>query len=93
MSNEIELKFEIDQSSIESISHFFDSLAILERTNYQLENIYYDTPDSYLKSHRISIRVRSKQIEQRAKQYEMTLKSAGLAVAGLHQRLEYIMSI
>lgn len=89
MSNEIELKFEIDQSSIESISHFFDSLTILERTNYQLENIYYDTPDSYLKSHRISIRVRSKQIEQQAKQYEMTLKSAGLAVAGLHQRLEY----
>lgn len=90
MTNEIEIKFEIDHSTIEPISHFFNSLTILKQETYQLENIYYDTHDNFLKSHHTSIRVRGIQTPQQAnKQYELTLKTSGKSIAGLHQRLEY----
>lgn len=89
MSNEIELKFEIEQATIKPISQFFESLMILQHDTYHLENTYYDTPDNYLKSHHSSIRVRGIQTHSQTKQYEITVKSSGHAIAGLHQRLEY----
>lgn len=91
MSEEIELKFEIEPSSIKQLSTFLQTQRIDEEHSLHLTNSYYDSLDNILRRHHASIRIRG--IEENAKQdeYEITLKSSGggQSIAGLHSRLEF----
>lgn len=89
MNQEIELKFQIDNDNIPPFIEFMNSLTLLEQANLCLKNTYYDTHDSYLKRHKSSIRVRSTIANNHPIQFEITMKSAGQAIAGLHQRAEF----
>ena len=51
-------------------------------------NIYYETPDNWLRNHDMGLRIRGAN-----GRYEMTMKIAGRVVGGLHQRPEYNIDI
>lgn len=86
MSNEIELKFLVSEDVFAHIEQALDSLVIKERQNQQLENIYFDTPEQSLRNLDAGLRIRSYN-----GQHEQTIKMAGKAVGGLHQRPEYTL--
>ncbi|WP_274873785.1 inorganic triphosphatase, partial [Serratia marcescens] len=54
----------------------------------KLTNIYFETADNFLRSHDMGLRIRG--FDDR---YEMTIKTAGKVVGGLHQRPEYNVAI
>ena len=101
MSNEIELKFQINNCDIADLQSFlnqwassdeleFSSLSNNQRTfsTLSLCNCYYDTADNYLRNHHCGLRLRVTENNE-SKQYEMTLKRDSHAIAGLHERAEY----
>ncbi|MCX8588302.1 MULTISPECIES: inorganic triphosphatase [unclassified Gilliamella] len=101
MSNEIELKFQINNCDIADLQSFlnqwassdeleFSSLSHNQRTfsTLSLYNCYYDTADNYLRNHQCGLRLRVTESNE-SKQYEMTLKRDSHAIAGLHERAEY----
>lgn len=101
MSNEIELKFQINNCDIADLQSFlnqwassdeleFSSLSNNQRTfsTLSLCNCYYDTADNYLRNHHCGLRLRITENNE-SKQYEMTLKRDSHAIAGLHERAEY----
>ena len=101
MSNEIELKFQINNCDIADLQSFlnqwassdeleFSSLSNNQRTfsNLSLYNCYYDTADNYLRNHHCGLRLRVTESNE-SKQYEMTLKRDSHSIAGLHERAEY----
>lgn len=101
MSNEIELKFQINNCDIADLQSFlnqwassdeleFSSLSNNQRTfsTLSLCNCYYDTADNYLRNHHCGLRLRTTENNE-SKQYEMTLKCDSHSIAGLHERAEY----
>ena len=84
MENEIELKIMLDEQNIAPISEWLVKQHILDESETSLGNTYFDTPEQYFAEHQMGFRVRSKN-----QHYEMTLKTKGEIVGGLHIRPEY----
>ncbi|OCG07784.1 hypothetical protein A9G13_06110 [Gilliamella sp. wkB178] len=105
MSNEIELKFEIKPQDIGELQLFlnqwtscdeieFSTLSTQKRGCNQLKltNTYYDTPDYFLRNNGYGLRVRGSE-DNRGSHFELTLKSDGKAIAGLHERAEFNVAL
>jgi triphosphatase len=84
MAQEIELKFIVNADSVETLRHHLHTLTEEHIAASQLLNIYYETPDNWLRGHDMGLRIRGFD-----GQYEMTMKIAGRVIGGLHQRPEY----
>ncbi|WP_342323530.1 inorganic triphosphatase [Kosakonia sp. BYX6] len=84
MAQEIELKFIVKNDSVETLRQHLHTLTEEHIASSQLLNIYYETPDNWLRSHDMGLRIRGFN-----GQYEMTMKIAGRVIGGLHQRPEY----
>ncbi|ANI81198.1 CYTH domain-containing protein [Kosakonia oryzae] len=84
MAQEIELKFIVNADSVETLRHHLHTLSEEHIAASQLLNIYYETPDNWLRGHDMGLRIRGFD-----GQYEMTMKIAGRVIGGLHQRPEY----
>ncbi len=88
MTQEIELKFIVDPSRVDALRSHLHTLTDEHVAPATLLNIYYETPDNWLRSHDMGLRIRGAQ-----DRYEMTIKTAGRTVGGLHQRPEYNVAI
>jgi len=88
MATEIELKFFINQSIIKMLPNFLARWSFDYQGKQTLSNCYYETADHFLRDHQLGLRIRSFN-----NQYEMTLKTSGRVVAGLHQRPEYNIAL
>lgn len=84
MNQEIELKFIVAGHRIELLREHLDTLSSEHVPPAALVNIYYETPDNWLRRHDMGLRIRGN-----AGQYEMTMKTAGRVTGGLHQRPEF----
>lgn len=84
MAQEIELKFIVKSDSVETLRQHLHTLTEEHIASSQLLNIYYETPDNWLRGHDMGLRIRGFD-----GQYEMTMKIAGRVIGGLHQRPEY----
>ncbi|MCG8707343.1 inorganic triphosphatase [Brenneria sp. 4F2] len=88
-SEEIELKFIVHPDSIESLrtqlSDWQSEYSHAEHIRAQrLTNTYYETADNFLRKQGIGLRIRGEN-----QRYEMTVKTAGKVIGGLHQHPEY----
>lgn len=88
MTTEIELKFVVTEEAMAALSSFLSQWSNSYEGKQSLLNTYYETDDYFLRSHDFGLRIRTF-----AEQHEMTLKTAGKVVAGLHQRPEYNISL
>jgi triphosphatase len=84
METEIELKFFVSPSYSEILLAKIAELKVLQHSCRQLGNIYFDTPDNWLRQHDIGMRIR-----RFDDVFVQTVKTSGRVVAGLHQRPEY----
>lgn len=84
MDQEIELKFIVEPQGVDTLRQQLNSLSAEHVPAAQLLNIYYETPDNWLRKHDMGLRIRGHN-----GRYEMTMKIAGRVVGGLHQRPEY----
>ncbi|ROP58204.1 triphosphatase [Enterobacter sp. BIGb0383] len=84
MAQEIELKFIVNPDGVDTLRAHLNTLTAEHVPPVQLLNIYYETPDNWLRSHDMGLRIRGEN-----GRYEMTMKIAGRVVGGLHQRPEY----
>ncbi|MBX9446204.1 CYTH domain-containing protein [Dickeya chrysanthemi] len=89
MSEEIELKFIIHPDATAALRQGLKNWqSDVGHSNHlhtrQLVNSYYETADGYLRQHDIGLRIRGEN-----GRYEMTVKTAGKVVGGLHQHPEY----
>ncbi|WP_437887915.1 CYTH domain-containing protein [Phytobacter sp. V91] len=84
MAQEIELKFYVHPDSVDALRHHLHTLTTEHVDATQLVNIYYETPDNWLRRHDMGLRIRGFDGK-----YEMTMKIAGRVIGGLHQRPEY----
>lgn len=84
MENEIELKIMLDKQNIALVSEWLAKQHILDERETTLGNTYFDTPEQYFALNQMGFRVRVKN-----HRYEMTLKTKGKIVGGLHIRPEY----
>ena len=97
MSNEIELKFQINQSDIEQLQNYLNQWVCCDEAEFSsqqhlvnqlnLTNTYYDTEDHFLRLNGCGLRIRTTETEQ-SKCFEITLKSKGNSIGGLHERIE-----
>ncbi len=88
MTIEIELKFLVADAHIEQLK---EQLAVFPHrysAPVMLANHYYETADNQLRRWDMGLRIRG-----RNDQYEMTLKTAGQEIGGLHQRPEYNVAL
>lgn len=84
MSNEIELKFQINQSDIEHLQSYLNQWVYCDEAEFssqknltnqlKLTNTYYDTEDHLLRQNGCGLRIRSTEDGQN-KCYEITVKS------------------
>ncbi|RWR01415.1 adenylate cyclase [[Pantoea] beijingensis] len=84
MTIEIELKFIVKP---EAAAKLAEKLALWPHQHtpaVALTNIYFETEDSQLRRWDMGLRIRGY-----GERYEMTLKTAGQTIGGLHQRPEY----
>lgn len=88
MAQEIELKFYVHPDSVDTLRSHLHTLTAEHVAATQLLNIYYETPDNWLRRHDMGLRIRGYDDK-----YEMTMKIAGRVVGGLHQRPEYNISL
>jgi len=90
MVTEIELKyFVISQNSQKKITQLLSAQQLsFSCITKQLSNCYYDTADLDFRKHDMGLRVRG--CDGRL---EQTIKTAGVVIAGLHQRPEYNVDI
>ena len=88
MAQEIELKFIVENDSVDALRTHLHQLSGEHHDPVQLLNIYYETPDNWLRNHDMGLRIRGANGH-----YEMTMKIAGRVVGGLHQRPEYNIDI
>lgn len=84
MSNEIELKLAVTPNFADSLAQSLTDFHIIEQQQTFLGNTYYDSQDSYFLSQKMGLRVRSENAK-----FQMTLKTDGKVVGGLHERPEY----
>ncbi|QHB17635.1 inorganic triphosphatase [Mannheimia pernigra] len=88
---EIELKIMLNKSNIPFIKNWLNSLErfeLIEHKSQLLANCYYDTPEQFFASEQMGLRVRAYN-----HQFEMTLKTQGEIVGGLHIRPEYNLAL
>lgn len=88
MAQEIELKFIVEKDSVDALRQHLQTLSGEHHEPVQLLNIYYETPDNWLRRHDMGLRIRGAN-----GRYEMTMKIAGRVVGGLYQRPEYNIDI
>ncbi len=88
MAQEIELKFIVEKESVDALRQLINTFSGEHHEPEQLLNIYYETPDNWLRRHDMGLRIRGA-----SGRYEMTMKIAGRVVGGLHQRPEYNIDI
>ncbi|TBM09310.1 inorganic triphosphatase [Hafnia alvei] len=84
MNVEIELKFIATSEVAEQLSQRLAPWPNVHTAAQKLTNIYYETADNTLRSYDMGLRIRGY-----GDRYEMTLKTAGKNVGGLHQRPEF----
>ena len=84
MENEIELKIMLEAQNIVPLTQWLAMQRVLDEGETALGNTYFDTPEQYFALNQMGFRVRSKN-----QHYEMTLKTKGEIVGGLHIRPEY----
>ncbi|MEG9481175.1 CYTH domain-containing protein [Mannheimia sp. HC-2023] len=88
---EIELKIMLEPHNISLIENWLNSVKafeLLEQKSQTLGNSYYDTPEQFFASQKMGLRVRTQN-----HQFEITLKTKGEIVGGLHVRPEYNLSL
>ncbi|WP_156294475.1 inorganic triphosphatase [Serratia oryzae] len=88
MSVEIELKFIVSPEAIAGLPARLAAWPHQHSAPQELTNIYFETADNFLRSHDMGLRIRGFDDS-----YEMTIKTAGSVVGGLHQRPEYNVAI
>lgn len=88
MAQEIELKFIVNPSVINTLCEKLSALSQEQHEARKLVNIYYETPDNFLRSHNMGLRIRGN-----GHHYEMTMKTSGQVTGGLHQRPEYNVAL
>lgn len=88
MTLEIELKFIASPAAIADLPEQLAALNCQHSAPQKLTNIYYETADNRLRKLDMGLRIRGFDDS-----YEMTIKTAGKVVAGLHQRPEYNVSL
>jgi triphosphatase len=88
MTLEIELKFIATPAAIAELPEQLAAFTCEHSAPQKLTNIYYETADNRLRKLDMGLRIRGFDDS-----YEMTIKTAGKVVAGLHQRPEYNVSI
>ncbi|WP_395345139.1 inorganic triphosphatase [Ningiella sp. W23] len=87
---EIELKLAVEQDPLRVIEDELlprlkkDASVKVTRSEKNLFNAYYDTPDQLLGQRKIGFRVRNS-----GESFEQTVKTQGQVIGGLHQRPEY----
>ncbi|MDE8033629.1 CYTH domain-containing protein [Actinobacillus equuli subsp. equuli] len=84
MENEIELKIMLKAENVEALADWFTQQHVLAQATDILENTYFDTPEQFFAQQKMGLRVRNHN-----QKYEMTLKTKGEIVDGLHIRPEY----
>ena len=84
MTIEIELKFIATPQAADRLGSRLAAWPHQYSAPLALTNIYYETPDNQLRRWDMGLRIRGI-----GGQYEMTLKTAGQSIGGLHQRPEY----
>ena len=67
MAQEIELKFIVNHSAVEALRDHLNTLGGEHHDPVQLLNIYYETPDNWLRGHDMGLRIRGEN-----GRYEMT---------------------
>lgn len=82
--NEIELKIILTPQNIAPVVAWLNQQSVLASEQMQLGNTYYDTPDQFFAQQQMGLRVRNQN-----EQYEMTLKTKGEVINGVHIRPEY----
>ncbi|MEA9390444.1 inorganic triphosphatase [Acerihabitans sp. TG2] len=88
MSEETELKFIIHP---DALAHVAERVSVFGGTHFapqHLINLYFDTQDLELRRHGLGLRVRGNN-----DRYEMTAKTAGKIIGGLHQHPEYNIAL
>lgn len=88
MTVEIELKFIATPAAIAALPAQIASWQSQHSAPQTLTNIYFETADNRLRQHDIGLRIRGYD-----GRYEMTVKTGGKVVGGLHQRPEYNVDI
>ena len=78
MENEIELKIMLEAQNIVPITQWLAMQKVLDESEMALGNTYFDTPEQYFALNQMGFQ-----------HYEMTLKTKGEIVGGLHIRPEY----
>lgn len=84
MAQEIELKFIVLPAALDAVRNVLNGLSADYHAPRQLLNVYYETPDNQLRQHGIGLRVRGDN-----GRYEMTIKTAGRVIGGVHHHPEY----
>lgn len=84
MTIEIELKFIATPQAAGKLASALTAWPHEHEPAQELTNIYYETEDNQLRRWDMGLRVRGVD-----KRFEMTLKTAGKTLGGLHQRPEY----
>jgi len=84
MSEEIEIKFIVHPGSVSSLAERVSAGGGVHTAPQRLINIYFETADLDLRHHGIGLRIRGNNDS-----YEMTAKTAGKIIGGLHQHPEY----
>ncbi|WP_272577854.1 inorganic triphosphatase [Providencia sp. PROV268] len=85
---EVELKLAAQTTAIEPVRQFLSTLSHQHTEPKKLTNIYFDTETRQLRQWDMGLRIRG--CDGR---YEMTIKTAGQVIGGLHQRPEYNVDI
>src|SRR5690606_27302277 len=88
MTVEIELKFIATPQAVAALPAQMAAWPHQHSAPQRLTNIYFESADNFLRRHDMGLRIRG--FDDR---YEMTLKTAGTVVGGLHQRPEYNVAI
>ena len=77
MAQEIELKFIVNPQNVDALRSHLHTLTTEHVAPEKLLNVYYETPDNWLRGHDMGLRIRGV-----GERYEMTMKIAGQVVAG-----------
>lgn len=93
MSEEIELKFIVDRAAADTLprklSAWQNDYSHSQHLGGQhLSNTYYETPENTLRQLGMGLRIRGENGH-----HEMTLKTAGKVIGGLHQHPEYNITL
>lgn len=92
---EIELKLALPSSNPTSLARQLARTSLLARreaTHQHLHNVYYDTPEQFLRRERIALRMRRVGSDQKP-QWLQTLKTGGHGDSALSQRGEWEASV